>query len=68
MRVIRADIFMTDRGGLNLFALCAPLPNEYLTSTEGYLDQFLYRDTFNRIIYCSRFGVRKVYCIFEDLL
>ena len=39
MRVIRADIFMTDRGGLIFFALCAPLSNEYLNSTGGYLDQ-----------------------------
>ena len=68
VRIIRADIYMTDRGGLNLYALCAPYPNENLNSTDSYLDQFLYRDSFNRIIYCSRFGSKKVYCIFEDLL
>ena len=68
MRIIRADIFMTDKGGLNVWALCAPLPNDNLNSTDIYLDQFLYRDTFNNMIYCSRFGSKKVYCIFEDLL
>ena len=68
VRIVRADIFMTDRGGLNIYALCAPYPNENLNSTDSYLDQFLYRDTFNRMIYCSRFGSKKVYCIFEDLL
>ena len=68
MRIIRADIFMTDRGGLNIWALCSPVPNDNLNSTDIYLDQFLYRDTFNNIIYCSRFGSKKVYCIFEDLL
>jgi hypothetical protein len=68
MRIIKADIFMTDRGGLNIWALCSPVPNDNLNSTDIYLDQFLYRDTFNNIIYCSRFGSKKVYCIFEDLL
>jgi hypothetical protein len=68
VHIIRADIFMTNKGGLNLFALCAPYPNDNLNSTDIYLDQFLYRDTFNNIIYCSRYGSKKVYCIFEDLL
>ena len=68
MRIIRADIFMTDKNGLSIWALCAPLQNDNLNSTDIYLDQFLYRDTFNNIIYCSRFGAKKVYCIFEDLL
>ena len=39
-----------------------------LNSTDTYLDQFFYRDTFNNMIYCSRFGSKKVYCIFEYLL
>jgi len=68
VHIIRADIFMTNKGGLNLFALCAPYPNDNLNSTDIYLDQFLYRDTFDNIIYCSRYGSKKVYCIFEDLL
>ena len=68
MNIIRADIYMTNRGGLNIFALCAPLPNDNLNSTDIYLNHFLYRDTFNNIIYCSRYGSKKVYCIFEDLL
>jgi hypothetical protein len=68
MNIIRADIYMTNRGGLNIFALCAPLPNDNLNSTDIYLNHFLYRDTFDNIIYCSRYGAKKVYCIFEDLL
>jgi hypothetical protein len=28
MNIIRADIYMTNRGGSNIFALCAPLPND----------------------------------------
>ncbi len=59
---------MTDRGGVNIYALCSPLPNDNLNSTDIFLDQFSYRDTFNNIIYRSRFGSKKVYCIFEDLL
>ena len=68
VHIIRADIFMTNRDNLNIYALCAPYPNENLNSTDTYLDQFLYRDTFNNMIYCSRYGSKKVYCIFEDLL
>ncbi len=67
MRIIRADIFMTDRGGWSIYALWSPLPNDNLNSTDIYLDQFFYRDTFNNMIYCSRFGSKKLYCIFEDL-
>ncbi len=68
MNIIRADIYLTNRGGLNIFAMRAPLPNDNLNSTDIYLNHFLYRDTFNNIIYCSRYGIKKIYCIFEDLL
>jgi hypothetical protein len=31
---------MTDRGGLSIYALRSPLPNDNLNSTDIYLDQF----------------------------
>ncbi len=59
---------MTNRGGLKIFAKCTPLPNDNLNSTDIYLNHFFYRDTFHNKIYCSRYGIKRVYCIFEDLL
>ena len=67
MHCTRNDIFMSNRGGLNIYAMCMPFDNQYLNdSTWG--DQFLFRNDFNTITYCSRIGVQKVYCIIEDLL
>ena len=40
MNIIRADIYMTNRGGLNIFAMCTPLPNDNLNSTDIYLNHF----------------------------
>jgi hypothetical protein len=63
---LRYDIFMSNRGGLSIYALAVPFDNEYLDNSK-WADQFYYRNDFNRIIYCSRFGTPKVYCIIEDL-
>ena len=62
----RYDIFMSNRNGLSIFSLSAPLENQLLTET--FQTHFLYRNTFDYLIYCSRYGAVKVYCIIEDLL
>jgi hypothetical protein len=62
----RYDIFMSNRNGLNLYSLSSPLDNQFLTETVQ--THFLYRNTFDYLIYCSRFGAVKVYFIIEDLL
>ncbi len=59
MNIIRADIYMTNRGGLKIFAMCTPLPNDNLNSTDIYLNHFFYRDKFHNKIYCSRYGIKK---------
>jgi hypothetical protein len=58
---------MSNRGGLNIYAMCMPFENQYLND-DKWGDQFLFRYDFNTISYCSRIGVQKVYCIIEDLL
>ncbi len=58
---------MSNRGGSSIYALAVPFDNEYLDSSK-WADHFYYRNELNRIIYCSRFGSRVVYCIIEDLL
>ena len=63
---LRYDIFMSNRGGLSIYAMAVPFDNEYLDNSK-WADHFYYRNDFNRIIYCSRFGTPKVYCIIEDL-
>ena len=62
----RYDIFMSNRNGLSIFALCAPIDNQLLTET--FKTNFLYSNTFDYLIYCSRYGAVKVYCIIEYLL
>jgi hypothetical protein len=62
----RYDIFMSNRSGLNLYSLSSPLDNQFLTETVQ--THFLYRNTFDYLIYCSRYGAVKVYFIIEDLL
>jgi hypothetical protein len=62
----RYDIFMSNRNGLNLYSLSSPLDNQFLTETVQ--THFLYRNTFDYLIYCSRYGAVKVYFIIEDLL
>jgi hypothetical protein len=62
----RYDIFMSNRNGLKLYSLSAPLDNQFLTDTIQ--THFLYRNTFDYLIYCSRNGAVKVYFIIEDLL
>ena len=64
---LRYDIIMSNRGGLSIYAMAVPFDNEYLDNSK-WADHFYYRNDFNRIMYCSRFGTPKVYCIIEDLL
>ncbi len=63
----RYDIFMSNKNGLSVYAFAVPFDNPFLDETK-FNEQFLYRYDFNRVIYCSRWGVKKVYCIIEDLL
>jgi len=63
----RYDVFMSNRNGLSVSAFAAPFDNPFLDETK-YNEQFLYRYDFNKVIYCSKWGVKKVYCIIEDLL
>jgi hypothetical protein len=63
----RYDIYMSNRNGLSVSAFAAPFDNPFLDETK-YNEQFLYRNDFNKVIYCSKWGVKKVYCIIEDLL
>ena len=58
---------MSNRGGLSIYAFAVPFDNEYLDNSK-WSDHFFYRNDFNRIIYCSRFGTSKVYCRIERLL
>ena len=60
------NIFMSDVSGLKIYSLSSPLENEFLWDTSS--NQFLYRNTFDSMMYCSRQGVKKVYMIIEDLL
>ena len=63
----RYDIFMSNKNGLSIFSLSAPLENYYLRETFG--SHFLYRNNFDYVIYCSRgSNAVKVYFIIEDLL
>jgi len=62
----RYDIFMSNKNGLSIFSLSSPLENYYLRDTFG--SQFLYRNTLNSLIFCSRDVAVKVYFIIEDLL
>ena len=64
---LRYDIYMSNRGGLSIYAFAVPFDNEYLDNSK-WSDHFFYRNDFNRIMYCARFGTPKVYCIIEDLL
>ena len=57
---------MSNRNGLKLYSLSSPLDNQFLTETIQ--THFLYRNTFDYLTYCSRYGAVKVYCIIEDLL
>jgi hypothetical protein len=63
----RYDIFMSNKNGLCVYAMAMPFDNPYLDETK-WADQFLFRRDFNSLTYCSRLGVKKVYCIIEDLL
>ena len=63
----RYDIFMSNKNGLSIYAMAMPFDNPYLDETK-WADQFLFRRDFNSMTYCSRLGVKKVYCIIEDLL
>ena len=58
---------MSNRVALSVYALEVPVDNDFLDNSR-WSNQFFYRDSFNKIIYCSRDGVKKVYCIIEDLL
>ena len=61
------SVFMSDRNGLSIFANGSPWENLYFDYVGG-LDQFFHRNSFNILMYCSRQGSKKVYCIIEDLL
>jgi hypothetical protein len=63
----RYDIFMSNKNGLSVYAFAVPFDNSFLDETK-FNEQFLYRNDFNKVIYCSKWGVKKVYCIIEDLL
>ena len=58
---------MSNRGGLSIYALASPFDNEFLDNSR-WANHLFYRDSFNKIMYCSRDGIKKVYCIIEDLL
>jgi acyl-[acyl carrier protein]--UDP-N-acetylglucosamine O-acyltransferase len=60
------SVFMSDRNGLSIFAHGGPYENFYFN--VPVMDQFLYRNSFNILMYCSRQGSKKIYCIIEDLL
>lgn len=61
-------VFMSDRNGLSIFSLGGPFDNLYFDQANPGFNQFLYRNSFNILMYCSRQGSKKVYCIIEDLL
>ena len=61
------SVFMSDRNSLTLFAQGGPWENYYFNIANA-IEQFLYRNSFNTLTYCSSQGVKKVYCIIEDLL
>ena len=63
----RYDVFMSNRNGLSVSEFEAQFDDPFLDETK-YNEQFLYRYDFNKVIYCSKWGVKKVYCIIEDLL
>jgi hypothetical protein len=56
---------MSNKNGLKLYSLSAPLDNHFLTGTIQ--TKFLFRNTFDYLNYCSRDGAAKVNII-EDLL
>ena len=62
------SVFMSDRNGLSIFASGGPFENLYFDIVSPGINQFLYRNSFNILMYCSRQGSKKVYCIIEDLL
>jgi hypothetical protein len=59
---------MSDRNVLSIFAIGGPFENFYFNQANPSFNQMLYRNNFNNLMYCSRQGVKKVYCIIEDLL
>ena len=62
------SVFMSDRNGLSLFAQGGPFENYYFDLANPGLNQTLYRNNFDTLMYISRQGQKKVYCIIEDLL
>ncbi len=62
------SVFMSDRNVLSIFAIGGPFENFYFNQANPSFNQMLYRNNFNNLMYCSRQGVKKVYCIIEDLL
>ena len=68
MYVNKYDIFMSDRGGLSIFAVGGPYINQFLNQSDQGLNQLLFRNSFIYLTYCSRQGSKKVYCVIEDLL
>ena len=62
------SVFMSDRNGLSLFAHGGPFENFYFDQANAGINQTLYRNSFNILMYISSQGSKKVYCIIEDLL
>jgi hypothetical protein len=62
------SVFMSNKNGLTLFAHGGPFENFYFNQANAILNQMLYRNNFNFLTYASRQGVKKVYCVIEDLL
>jgi hypothetical protein len=63
----RYDIFISNKNGLSVSRFAVPFDNPFLDEKQ-INEPFLFRYDFNKVIYCSRWGVKKVYCIIEDLL
>ncbi len=55
---------MSNRGGLKIYVFAVPVDIEYLDNSR-WSDHFFTRNDFNRIMYCSRFGTPKVYCLYS---
>ncbi len=58
---------MSNRNGLSVYEFAVPFDNPFLDEIK-LNEQFLFRFDYGKFIYCSRWGVKKVYCIIDDIL
>ncbi len=58
---------MSNKNGLSAYAFAVPFDNAFLDETK-FNEQFVFRFDFDKVIYCSRWGEKKVYCIIEDFI